>query len=87
MSSQNVVISKRLYPFATWSVTFLFPVPDEQFVLKRIADSAIDIYAMVVVLSRCINTSSQSRLPHVFIPHMIYVNVYNFLLCAELHAH
>lgn len=87
MSSQNVVISKRLYPFATWSVIFLFPVTDEQFVLKRIADSAIDIYAMVVVLSRCINTSSQSRLPHVFIPHMIYVNIYIFLLCAELHAH
>lgn len=25
---------------------------DEQFVLKRVADCAIDIYAMVVVLSR-----------------------------------
>lgn len=31
----------------------LFPATDEQFVLKRIADGAIDIYAMVVVLSRC----------------------------------
>lgn len=31
----------------------LSPATDEQFVLKRIADSAIDIYAMVVVLSRC----------------------------------
>lgn len=65
---------------------FLFPVTDEQFVLKRIADSAIDIYAMVVVLSRCINTS-HSHLPHVFIPHMMYVNIYIFLLCAELPAH
>jgi len=27
-------------------------VADEQFVLKRVADCAIDLYAMVVVLSR-----------------------------------
>jgi len=26
---------------------------DEQFVLNRLGDSAIDIYAMVVILSRC----------------------------------
>lgn len=29
-----------------------FPFADEQFVLKRVADCAIDLYAMVVVLSR-----------------------------------
>lgn len=35
-----------------WSQQPFCPVVDEQFVLKRVADCAIDLYAMVVVLSR-----------------------------------
>ncbi|XP_041094098.1 very long-chain specific acyl-CoA dehydrogenase, mitochondrial-like [Polyodon spathula] len=34
---------------------------DEQFVLKRVADSAIDLYAMVVVLSRASRSLSQGH--------------------------
>ncbi|KAM6969827.1 very long-chain specific acyl-CoA dehydrogenase, mitochondrial-like [Aplochiton taeniatus] len=34
---------------------------DEQFVLKRVADSAIDLYAMVVVLSRASRSLSQGN--------------------------
>lgn len=30
----------------------VFSAADEQFVLKRVADGAIDLYAMVAVLSR-----------------------------------
>uniref|UniRef100_A0A8C7XM65 Very long-chain specific acyl-CoA dehydrogenase, mitochondrial n=1 Tax=Oryzias sinensis TaxID=183150 RepID=A0A8C7XM65_9TELE len=36
-----------------------FPFADEQFVLKRVADCAIDLYAMVVVLSRASRSLSQ----------------------------
>lgn len=38
----NSVTSNKQLPFFS----------DEQFVLKRVADGAIDLYAMVVVLSR-----------------------------------
>uniref|UniRef100_A0A8D3BPB2 Very long-chain specific acyl-CoA dehydrogenase, mitochondrial n=1 Tax=Scophthalmus maximus TaxID=52904 RepID=A0A8D3BPB2_SCOMX len=42
--------------------TSTFPaVPDEQFVLKRVADCAIDLYAMVVVLSRASRSLSQGQ--------------------------
>lgn len=37
-----------------------FVFSDEQFVLKRVADCAIDLYAMVVVLSRSANVFSLS---------------------------
>uniref|UniRef100_A0A3B4VGA5 Very long-chain specific acyl-CoA dehydrogenase, mitochondrial n=1 Tax=Seriola dumerili TaxID=41447 RepID=A0A3B4VGA5_SERDU len=37
------------------------PVSDEQFVLKRVADCAIDLYAMVVVLSRASRSLSQGH--------------------------
>uniref|UniRef100_A0A8C5WPF6 Very long-chain specific acyl-CoA dehydrogenase, mitochondrial n=3 Tax=Elapidae TaxID=8602 RepID=A0A8C5WPF6_LATLA len=39
-------------PFTLFYFPFLSKLPEEQFMLKQIADSAIDIYAMVVVLSR-----------------------------------
>uniref|UniRef100_A0A8D0D399 Very long-chain specific acyl-CoA dehydrogenase, mitochondrial n=1 Tax=Sander lucioperca TaxID=283035 RepID=A0A8D0D399_SANLU len=38
-----------------------YSVADEQFVLKRVADSAIDLYAMVVVLSRASRSLSQGN--------------------------
>lgn len=38
-------------------------VADEQFVLKRVADGAIDLYAMVVVLSRYADASFPPPLP------------------------
>lgn len=41
----------RLY-LSTFQQRRLGPVAEEQFVLKRVADCAIDLYAMVVVLSR-----------------------------------
>uniref|UniRef100_A0A8C7VL76 Very long-chain specific acyl-CoA dehydrogenase, mitochondrial n=1 Tax=Oncorhynchus mykiss TaxID=8022 RepID=A0A8C7VL76_ONCMY len=40
---------------------FLLSIADEQFVLKRVADSAIDLYAMVVVLSRASRSLSQGH--------------------------
>uniref|UniRef100_A0A4W5QBU6 Very long-chain specific acyl-CoA dehydrogenase, mitochondrial n=1 Tax=Hucho hucho TaxID=62062 RepID=A0A4W5QBU6_9TELE len=43
------------------SLLFLLSIADEQFVLKRVADSAIDLYAMVVVLSRASRSLSQGH--------------------------
>lgn len=65
----------------------LFPATDEQFVLKRIADGAIDIYAMVVVLSRCRdqNPLISSCLPPP-LKNLLNVNVDGALLCSELPA-
>lgn len=40
------------------------PVVDEQFVLKRVADCAIDLYAMVAVLSRCSSITCSHSLRH-----------------------
>lgn len=66
----------------------LFPATDEQFVLKRIADGAIDIYAMVVVLSRCRdqNPLIPSCLPPPPFKNLLNVNVDGALLCSELPA-
>lgn len=42
-----------LLPFPAVTIpTHPIYLTDEQFVLQRLADSAIDLYAMVVVLSR-----------------------------------
>ena len=38
-----------------------FTFPDEQFLLKRVADSAIDIYGMVSVLSRASRSLKQGH--------------------------
>lgn len=54
--------SGRLGPVDCCQTPFS-PVVDEQFVLKRVADCAIDLYAMVAVLSRYSNiTCSHSPL-------------------------
>uniref|UniRef100_A0A8C9WFP1 Very long-chain specific acyl-CoA dehydrogenase, mitochondrial n=1 Tax=Scleropages formosus TaxID=113540 RepID=A0A8C9WFP1_SCLFO len=47
-----VIYFSRYRDFTVSSFQSLLFFPDEQFVLKRVADSAIDLYAMVVVLSR-----------------------------------
>lgn len=42
----------KCFFFSNLSKLVCFHFSDEQFILKRVADCAIDIYAMVVVLSR-----------------------------------
>ncbi|KAL4659919.1 very long-chain specific acyl-CoA dehydrogenase, mitochondrial [Arapaima gigas] len=53
---------------------------DEQFVLKRVADSAIDLYAMVVVLSRASRSLSQG------LPSAQHEKVLCETWCIEAHA-
>ncbi|XP_067118029.1 very long-chain specific acyl-CoA dehydrogenase, mitochondrial [Osmerus mordax] len=53
---------------------------DEQFVLKRVADSAIDLYAMVVVLSRASRSLSQGH------PSAQHEKVLCETWCVEAHG-
>uniref|UniRef100_A0A8C9WGL6 Very long-chain specific acyl-CoA dehydrogenase, mitochondrial n=1 Tax=Scleropages formosus TaxID=113540 RepID=A0A8C9WGL6_SCLFO len=54
-----VIYFSRYRDFTVSSFQSLLFFPDEQFVLKRVADSAIDLYAMVVVLSRASRSLAQ----------------------------
>ena len=48
----GILLSFRCVCFVMSQLNVHVPVSDEQFVLMRVADCAIDLYAMVVVLSR-----------------------------------
>ncbi|XP_018589232.1 very long-chain specific acyl-CoA dehydrogenase, mitochondrial isoform X2 [Scleropages formosus] len=49
-------------------------ITDEHFVLKRVADCAIDLYAMTVVLSR-LDADRLKRTRYLFFPNLVLLNV------------
>jgi len=64
---------------------------DEQFLLNRLADSAIDIYAMVVVLSRAsralehnlMSARHESMLAKVICDEVWLLSLHSFILFSE----
>uniref|UniRef100_A0A8C4GV02 Very long-chain specific acyl-CoA dehydrogenase, mitochondrial n=1 Tax=Dicentrarchus labrax TaxID=13489 RepID=A0A8C4GV02_DICLA len=57
--STGLTLQGTVHPELAQSGELPFPVAEEQFVQRRVADCAIDLYAMVVVLSRASRSLSQ----------------------------